>query len=234
MTKTAKSPSKTWSELLGDNEELYRRSRPKRAMFILDYLKRHCPSLSIESYHEQGAFSGKDIKHIKDCVGEGRFYASDLSVEVAGYLGKQGLNALACDAFSLPFRDDTFDLTFHSGLIICFNNEDALAILREQIRTTAKIAFIFAHNELSWIDRMAALYKAKVQGKDIFNYRRYREEELLEMAGKMGVEAEIYFFDNALVNFVGRNFGRFDKVLSLFGLADRKMFFNEIVMVVRK
>ncbi|WP_157484941.1 hypothetical protein [Gilvimarinus polysaccharolyticus] len=234
MTKDAKSPSKDWSELLGENEELYRRSRPKRAKFILEYLKVHCPQLKVETFHEQGAFSGKDIRHIKASVLNGFFCASDLDVGVAGYLSAQGVNALSCDAFCLPFKDSAFDLTYHSGLIICFNNEDAFLIVQEQIRTTKKIAFVFAHNDLSWVDKFASFYKTKIQKKDIFNYRRYREEELLDMASRMGLDAEIYFFDNALMNFLKRNFKRLHTVLSSFSWVNRKFLANEIVMVVRK
>ena len=234
MKGKAKSPGKAWSSLLMENKDVYSRSRPKRAKFIVDYMKKNHPDMILKSYHEQGAFSGKDIKYIGDLYPEATLYASDLDTKVAEHLGKTGLNTIACDAFSLPFKDNSFDITFHSGLVICFSNKDALSIIKEQVRTTSKIAFIFAHNELSWIDKLASLYKSKIKRKDIFNYRRYTEEELIKIANSIGYEAEIYYSDNALINFVGRNFGFLKRVVVYSGLADRKSLFNEIVMVIKK
>ena len=227
-------PKKTWGGLLEDNRNRYARARPKRAMYILNYIQRNCDAMLLESFHEQGAFSGKDIKHLKESLGVGSFCASDLSIPVVNHLKDQSLSAVACDAFHLPFRNSAFDLTFHSGLLVCFDNENAKDIVREQVRTTNKLAFVFVHNELSWVDKLSAFFKRVVLRKAIFSYRRFTKEELEDMCLGLEVSFEIYYIDNALVNFASRHIPFLSEWLKSFKWAAHKIFFNELVLVIKK
>ena len=45
-----------------------------------------------------------------------------------------GLNAVGGDAFRLPFRDGSFDVVFHQGLLEHFDKPQAAALLSENIR----------------------------------------------------------------------------------------------------
>ena len=234
MAKKASAPTKKWAELLLENRTVYAKSRPKRAEFILKYLEERGTFRVLTSFHEQGAFSGKDIKHLKEQIGSGLFFASDLDVAVASRLAEHGVNVVAGDALALPFKDESFDLTFHSGLIVCFDNEGARAIVQEQLRSTSKIAFIFAHNEYSWIDKVSSLYKRWVRKEDIFTYRRYTGEELAALLAGPHGQVDIIYYDNALLNFLGRHSSFAKRLFTRVGAGRLRCLCNEVVMVVIK
>lgn len=90
--------------------------------------------------------------------------ASDYEKRIVDFLresfSQNHLTYVEADAFCLPFRNNTFDLVFHNGLFIYFNNNIQIySMLREQCRVTKKYVLFFVHNRLnlSLVKRFAEL-----------------------------------------------------------------------------
>ena len=48
---------------------------------------------------------------------------------------------MKADGFELPFRDSSFDVTFHQGLLEHFDDEQIAALLSEQLRVSRSVVF---------------------------------------------------------------------------------------------
>jgi SAM-dependent methyltransferase len=89
---------------------------------------------------EVGAGSGRDSLSI--AAGGGQVVVVDFVLEAFGVIRDQAraagvsVHAVCCDALAMPFRDGTFALVFHQGLLEHFR--DPLPLLVENRRVTAR------------------------------------------------------------------------------------------------
>jgi len=60
------------------------------------------------------------------------------------------ISAVGGDAFRLPFPDGTFDVVFHQGLLEHFRQEDALNLLKENVRVLKRGGFIVVDVPQRW------------------------------------------------------------------------------------
>jgi hypothetical protein len=223
-----------WGELLEKNIVTYASSRAKRAMFIEDYLKSKSLFLQEIRCLEQGAFSAKDSLYLKIKFPQWTFTATDKDIDVVRHITEAGIEGLQEDAFDLSFKDNKFDLTFQSGLIINFNDQQAFNIIKEQYRVTSKISFVFAHNSANYIDRFCSFFKLKVMRNNIYNYRTYDVQTIKLMALSLGCEYEIFYYDNMILNFVNRHFTSLSPLIRKLGISKFRCFANELVLVLHK
>lgn len=229
-----KSPKESWGTLLNKNIGNYSLGRPKRGMFIHNYIINLQIDNTINSCLEEGAFSAKDTLYLKEHFPAWRFITTDIEPEVVSYSKSQGLESTLADAFKLPFTNESIDVTFHSGLIILFNNDDTLKIIKEQMRITSKIAFIFAHNRSNLIDRLGSFFKRYILRKKIYTFRRFSKKELKSFLAETGLQGEIYHYDNALENFISRHLPKAVVLLKFLGLQNPILLSNELVLIIRK
>lgn len=88
------------------------------------------------------------------------------------------------DAFALSFDDDTFDVVFHNGFWIYFDDVKILSLLKEQARVSKRYAVVLVHNarNQALVDRFKemsvkdVLYKARFFDIDAL-------EEILKLSG---------------------------------------------------
>lgn len=225
-------PNAEWGDLLTQNLSTYSRGRPKRGQFVHAHLE--ACAKSPRSILELGAFSGKDSLYLKQQYPRCRFVAADKDPNIALHLQQLGLHACVADAFQLPFSDDSFDVTFQSGLLILFSNDDARRIIAEQVRVTRRIAFVFAHNQRGLPDRLGAFIKRTAFRRQIYQFRRYTLEELMEILRALRLEGQSLYYDNALRNVVSRRAPSLTPLVERLGLGTSAYLMNEIALIIWK
>lgn len=225
-----KEPVHDWGGEYNSNIAVYSLARAKRAQFIREYLSRSAIN-DVASFLELAAFSAKDSIKLKECYPCAEVYASDYEFSVLR--SDNGVGSFAADAFGLPLADNAVECTFHSGLIVLYDKKRGIDIIKEQLRVTSRVAFVFVQNRGNWLDRLSSFVKRRFMGKSIFSFRYISESEL-EVAGRLsGCLYEIHYYDNMIFNF----FHRISPLLSRY--VKRSYFFecnflcNEIVLVLK-
>jgi SAM-dependent methyltransferase len=93
-------------------------------------------SLRNLSVLEIGAGTGRDSIPLADRGAT--VYQLDYSFEslrlMKGTSGDRNITRIGADTFRLPFRDNTFDIVFHQGLLEHFRAVEAERMIREQLR----------------------------------------------------------------------------------------------------
>jgi len=194
-----------WDELIEKHGEQYRRSRPKRGQFVERYLKASDFSEVAEKcFMEEGAFSGKDTIYLAENFPSSDFIVLDLELETLKGTRHDRVYPVRGDAFRLPFSDRSIDITFHSGLIVLFDNENSERIIAEQLRVTSGLAFVFAHNKANFVDIFVSWARRKWLGLGLYQYRRFTLKKLEELCSIHGTLLESGYTDNMLLNFTRR------------------------------
>ncbi len=113
----------------------------------------------------------------------------------------------AADVTNLPFKDGSFDISFHADFYIYFQNNDILRLFKEQKRVTKDLMIIFVHSKYNGY-RLPFWYQAKIKKDPWYEIRAYSLKELRnifddqEILASGGVDS--YILD--LVNTVGKGF----------------------------
>ncbi len=223
-----------WSELFKENIDAYMSGRPKRGVFIKNHLYFNGLTNGVSTCLEQGAFSAKDSIYLKTVFPHWQCTATDNDNDVVNYIDKTDITGQEEDAFNLSFNDCNFDLTFQSGLIIYYSNEQAFDIIKEQLRVTAKLSFVFAHNKSNYIDRFVSFLKRNFLHEGIHHFRRYSDQDLASFAIRLGYKFEVIYYDNMLINFSNRNCSWLTSLLVKLKVDKLQFLSNEIVLVIHK
>ncbi len=157
---------------------------PARAGLFIEHLfGKH-----IESTLELGAGSARDSLHLAE-----RGYqctASDFSTDTIALLRKQlqvpGLQFSADDARRLSFDDGQFDLVFHNGLIVCFDDDaDVVEILREQRRVARRAMLILVHNGNN--HRLVRQFGELSKEDGLYDIRFFDPRQLGDLIARSGI-----------------------------------------------
>ena len=130
----------SWKEHLAS----YQRKAPRTGYFVRTLLP------DIGSALELGCGSGRDSAYLatKGYRATASDYEPDLIDRLAEANTMPGLTFKQADAFNLPFDDDSYDLVFHNGLIVLFDDDEQIKrLLSEQRRVARKYLLIIAHND---------------------------------------------------------------------------------------
>lgn len=134
---------------------------------------------------EIGAGSGRESKFISKMTSSST--CVDFSPKAIELLKTSKLppnmNVVQADAFMLPFPDAHFDVTFHKGVWVLFDNDlDIVKMLDEQIRITKSIALAVVQNARNSKQvRDAAIRSSE---DPLFKIRFFDPAELLEIGYK--------------------------------------------------
>ena len=148
----------------------------------------HLFTNTVDTVLELGAGSCRDSVHLAK---RGyRCMASDFSKETIRSLKSQlavpGLRFSFDDARNLSFETDEFDLVFHNGLIVCFDNDDdIIAILREQRRVAKSKLLIIAHNGSN--RRLVRQFTQLGENDCLYRIRFFTCEEITDLLRRAGV-----------------------------------------------
>ncbi len=219
-----------WDNLFDENIGRYRRARPKRGQYLADFL--HANGIQPESILEMGAFSGKDVRYLSQRFERALCCSLDKERAVFDAAAVADTSCVVADAFRMPFCDRAFELSFHSGLIIVFDDAQSARIIQEQVRVTSKYAVVFAHNRWNALDVAVSTFK-RIRGDSLFRYRRFTKALLRAMAPAGTEVVALEYVDNMLVNLANRRAPRLVGVASWLSRAATAPLCNEVVMVLR-
>jgi hypothetical protein len=220
-----------WGFLFDQNIDGYRASRPKRGEYIIRILGDMGVSAP-RSILEIGAFSGKDIRYLAREIPDAFCCSTDLEPRVFDDEAKAATSCVVANAFAMPFCDQAYEISFHSGLIICFDEVNASRIIEEQLRVTSRYAIVFGHNRWNFIDVFVSFMK-RGRGNSLFRYRRFTKAIFRRISPRSGQIVRLEYTDNMASNFARRHGLR-----TIAGFVDRfggvlsPILCNEVVMVI--
>ncbi len=103
---------------------------------------------------EVGAGTGRDSFHLVSLGAE--VYQLDYSenaIRIIISIAREEnlpVHPLCGDAFTLPFRDETFDVVFHQGLLEHFQKPDAINLLKENVRVLKRGGILLVDVPQRW------------------------------------------------------------------------------------
>ncbi len=189
----------TWRLRLGS----YLSAVPRAGLFLSQL-----PLGRVDTVLEIACGSARDSLHLRD-VGK-TVVATDSNAHVIQQLDDQfaalpNIDFRVENAAALTFRDRQFDMSFHNGLFIYFD-DDALIkeLLREQARVTRSHLFFIVHN-----GHNAALkrkFQQMSREDSLYDVRFFRRQNIEAIVGGSGIphrRMRIYNFGSPADRFLG-------------------------------
>jgi len=173
---------KFWQESWKQHIEEYLTTTPRAGIFIQNYFR------DIKSVLEIAGGSCRDSRYLA-CHGY-EATGSDFDEKTLNYLQRRfsndKLKYSKQDAFHLSFKENSFDLIFHNGFFIYFDNEKIFQMLKEQERISKKYIVIFVHNieNRELVDN----FVKKSKEDDLYNIRFFNEYEIEKIVQDSGVK----------------------------------------------
>lgn len=141
------------------------------------------------SFLELGAGSGRDSLYLAD---QGhQVVATDQDAETLAILqarfADRGCTFRPADALALDFPDDSFDVVFHNGLWVLFEDDAQIErMLAEQLRVARKYAVIMVHNALN--PTLVDSFVRRASADPIFDIRFFTPDGLRALVEGAGVD----------------------------------------------
>ena len=140
---------------------------------------------------EIACYSGKDTRYIAQKFPDAEVIGVDLSSyvvkkaqEYSNILNTKNHKLFVGDAFNLNFPDKYFDISFHNGFWIYFDDDmDIKKLWAEQKRVTKKFAVICVHNRFNLKDRVLFFNKAKFGKEKLYAIRWWDKNSLRKILG---------------------------------------------------
>lgn len=173
---------KFWEESWRKHIEDYLNTTPRAGIFLANYFK------NINSVLEIACGSCRDSRYLAnngfDATG------SDFDEKTLQYLQKKfpgdKLKYSQEDAFNLSFLDNSFDLVFHNGFFIYFDDNNSLyQMLKEQERVSKKYIVFFVHNRAN--QTLVNNFKEKSREDDLYKIRFFDRDEIVEVIKNSGI-----------------------------------------------
>lgn len=174
---------KFWEETWKKHIETYLNATPRAGIFIENYFK------DIETVLEIAGGSCRDSRYLAN---RGfKVIGSDFSEKTLTYLQKRfpndRLQYSKEDAFNLSFPDNSFDLVFHNGFFICFEDNNSIkTMLLEQERVSKKYIVFFVHNIKN--SKLVANFIEKSKEDDLYDIRFFEKDEVVDIVKNSGVK----------------------------------------------
>lgn len=195
----------TWNSLWDKYINHYIHSKPKHGRIVEQVIKTY--AYSVTSCLEMACGSARDSRYL---CGKYKTYCLDLSSEPLRMIyknSKDKCHMIQGNVFSLPFTTKSIGVSFHSGLLIYFsNNDEVRKILSEQKRVTQKMMVIFVHNKHDIIMNVLFKYLYLIRGDLLYNVRRYSYPEILGICSDFGQVVEVGACDYSIPIVVNKIF----------------------------
>ncbi len=165
--------TEVWNKLWSEKFSTYVSGPPRLGRYIEFMFPKSLKTL------ELGGGSMRDSAYLAsvgyDSIGSD---TSNEAVELAANaFGSTGLQLNRLDVFNTDLRDDSFDLTFHNGLLVLFQSDDEIhQILQEQRRISRQWMISVVHCGEN--KSLKSEFSAKSSNDPIFDIRFYSIDEL--------------------------------------------------------
>lgn len=90
------------------------------------------------------------------------------------------------DAFSMSFEANSFDLVFHNGFFIYFDNEEIFTMIKEQERISKRFIVIFVHNKEN--KKLIEIFQEKSKYDDLYKIRFFDKDEIVKIVKNSGIK----------------------------------------------
>ncbi|MEM2097710.1 MAG: class I SAM-dependent methyltransferase [Methanothrix sp.] len=115
--------------------------------------------------------------------------AVDFDLKTMYYLRKRlglSLSMLCADAFHLPFKRKSFDISFSNGFWILFRRDEEIHhLIREQSVVTKKYLISLVHNSEN--KQLVKLFEDKAKKDPLYNIRFFHRKELTDIIKDSGI-----------------------------------------------
>jgi len=181
--------SDDWSLIWDKHLERYVYSEPKRAKMVLELIEKL--GVNAKTIVELGCGSLRDGGFLsKNYEVVGLDFNRKVLAQTKRVYPK--CHRIVASAITLPFKDKSVDVSFSSGLLIYFNDRDALRIIKEQVRVTRKMAVIFVHNKMNlW--EIPTVKIRSIKDK-LYRFRRFSRKEIFKLLKEYGKAVKIIPF----------------------------------------
>ena len=175
---------KFWEESWIKHLDEYLNAIPRAGIFLENYFH------NVSGILEIAGGSCRDSRYLAN--NGYKVIGSDFDEKTLSYLEKKfpndKLKYSKEDAFHLTFSDNSFDLVFHNGFFIYFNNNDIYKMLREQERVAKKYIVIFVHNKEN--QKLVEIFKNKSEEDDLYKIHFFEKDEIVNIIRKSGIKVK--------------------------------------------
>jgi len=170
-----------WPKLWERHLDRYLRGAPRVGAFVLSYAPRAEELLEVACGSSRASVFLAE--HGRRVVATDREEA--LIEELRRRFPVDNLTYRSADAFHLPFADNAFDLVFHSGFFVLFDDEQIPALLREQARVSRKYVLALVHNALN--ARRVDQFRELAKTDELYDIRFFAPDELERVVRNSGI-----------------------------------------------
>ena len=178
-----------WNKIWQRNADIYYKTFPRMGLIVYLFLDgTQGPVL------ELGSGSGRDLMALS-LFGVESTVGVDLSTKAVEIASKRSISMglstefVLGDAFNLPLRDESFSLSYHSGLLGLFDDNRAAELLREQSRVTNRKIIIFVHNARN--ERLMEIFRIKSKENKLYDIRFFHLNELMNVVRSVSIGREV-------------------------------------------
>ncbi len=175
-----------WPELWRRHLDQYLAKPPRTGFWMQAHFGRKA-----NSFLELGCGSGRDALYLASRGHQ--VVGTDLDAETLGELnrrfGREGMSFEPADANALQFDDDTFDVVYHNGLWVLFDDDHFIGeLLTEQTRVASRYAVILVHNAEN--EELVSRFRRRAQEDDLYDIRFFTRQELQGLVEQAGYSAD--------------------------------------------
>jgi hypothetical protein len=155
----------------------------------------------VETILELGAGSFRDVAQLNkwgyNCIGTD---FSTRSVEIARKVyPRYAWRFQVEDAIALSFPNKIFDLSYHNGLLVCFDDNSTIKqILQEQCRVTRRWIVCTVHNALN--SSLKRQFAEKARDDSLYHIRFFEPTEIVELMRPLCTRIDLYPFGSLWCN----------------------------------
>lgn len=172
-----------WKEKWRGLLNRYLSGKPRLGIFIHNYIKNidKCIEVACGSSNDSIYLASKGLD----------VTASDFEDNVIKILQQKikvdNLVYIIADAFNLPFFENSYDLVFHNGFFVLFqDNLDICKLLLEQERISKKYILLVTHNKVN--SGYLSKFKQLAQNDSLYDIRFFSKAELKNIIKKSGIK----------------------------------------------
>lgn len=173
--------SKSWDALWDQKMAQYLNTTPRTGIFV-DVL---FPQAT--SFLELGAGSARDAYYLSQ---RGKAAtASDFSesaLETWKRIYGESFSTKLVDAFNIDARDRAYDVTFHNGLYVLFEDDQIERLIVEQHRVSSQAMVIITHNKRNV--RLESTLKERAKSDPLYRIRFFDAEDIVALVKRSGVQ----------------------------------------------
>ena len=161
-----------WAESWKKHLSEYSSGIPRTGIFIKSYVK------GIKKSLELGCGSARDsiMLALKGMDVTASDYEPSLIEALKEMHKDKNVVFSVVDAFDTQFKPDFFDLVFHNGLYVLFNDNEIVSMLKEHARISAKYLLILVHNEKN--KRQKDIFAKKAESDPVYNIKFFEISNL--------------------------------------------------------